>query len=49
MKVGKKTKIRNQYNQVPHLTQGTVWESDKTQEHIAYKRTKRSAISKQVN
>ena len=29
MKVGKETKIRNQYNQVPHLTQDTTWESDK--------------------
>ena len=28
-KVGKKAKIRNRYNQVPHLTQDTVWESDK--------------------
>ena len=25
----KKTKIRNQYNQVPHETQHTMWESDK--------------------
>ena len=25
----KKAKIRNQYNQVPHLTQDTVWKSDK--------------------
>ena len=28
-KVGKVAKIRNQYNQVPHLTQDTTWESDK--------------------
>ena len=28
-KVRKKKKIRNRYNQVPHLTQDTVWESDK--------------------
>ena len=28
-KVRKKATIRNQYNQVPHLTQDTVWESDK--------------------
>ena len=27
--VRKKTKIRNRYNQVPHLTQDTTWESDK--------------------
>ena len=28
-KVCKKAKFRNQYNQVPHLTEDTVWESDK--------------------
>ena len=28
-KVGKETQIRNRYNQLPHLTQGTTWESDK--------------------
>ena len=27
----KKAKNRNQYNQAPHLTQDTTWESDKTQ------------------
>ena len=33
-KVRKKTKIRNRYNQVPHLTQDTVRESDKnTRKH----------------
>ena len=29
IKVRKAAKIRNQYNQVPHLTQDTTWESDK--------------------
>ena len=29
IKVRKATKIRNQYNEVPHLTQDTTWESDK--------------------
>ena len=29
LKVSKKAKIRNQYNQVPHLTQDTKWERDK--------------------
>ena len=29
VKVRKTAKIRNQYNQVPHLTQDTTWESDK--------------------
>ena len=28
-KVRKVAKIRNQYNQVPHLIQDTTWESDK--------------------
>ena len=33
-KVGKKAKIRNRYNQVPHLTRDTVWESGKyTRKH----------------
>ena len=26
MKVSKEAKIRNRYNQVPHLTQDTTWE-----------------------
>ena len=26
--VGKEENIRNRYNQVPHLTQNNVWESD---------------------
>ena len=29
VKVRKMAKIRNQYNQVPRLTQDTTWESDK--------------------
>ena len=29
MKVKKLAKIRDQYNQVPHLNQDTIWESDK--------------------
>ena len=34
MKVSKREKIRNRYNQVPHLTQDTTWESDKnTRKH----------------
>ena len=32
--VRKNAKIRSRYNQVPHLTQGTAWESDKnTRKH----------------
>ena len=34
VKVSKKAQIRNRYNQVPHLAQGTTWESDKnTRKH----------------
>ena len=28
-KIRKAAKIQNRYNQVPHLTQDTTWESDK--------------------
>ena len=45
VKVSKKAKIRNQYNQVPHLTQDTIWESDKIHENITYKRAKRLDLS----
>ena len=31
LKIRKAVKIRIRYNQVPHLTQDTTWESDKTQ------------------
>ena len=34
LKVRKVAKIRNRYNQVPHLTQDTTWESDKNQINI---------------
>ena len=37
IKVRKKAKIRNQHNQVPHLTKDTIWESEKKQENIAHK------------
>ena len=40
--------IKNQYNQVPNLTQNTAWESDITQENITYKRAKKLALSQQV-
>ena len=40
--------MRILYNQVPHLTQDTVWESDKTQLNLTYKRAKRSAFFQQV-
>ena len=41
MKVSKKAKIRNRYNQVPHLTHDTTWESDKTQRNTTDKRGKK--------
>ena len=47
-KVGKETKILNRYNKVPHLTQDILWESDKYTKNIRYRRTKKSALSKQV-
>ena len=33
-KIRKAARIRNQYNQAPHLTQDITWESDKTQLNI---------------
>ena len=48
-KVMEKTKIRNRYNQLPHLTRDNIWESDNTQEYITHKRAKRSALSQQVS
>ena len=45
-KVRKAAKIRNRYNQVPHLTQDTTWESDKNK--TSQTRTKRSALFQQV-
>ena len=36
-KVRKKAKIRNRYNQEPHLNQDTEWESDKIQENITHR------------
>ena len=47
-KVGKVAKIWNRYNQVPHLTQDTVRESDKYKKKIRYMRAKKSAFSQQV-
>ena len=48
IKVVKKAKIRNQYNQVLHLTQEPYGKVTKTQENITHKRAKRSAFSQQV-
>ena len=40
--VRNEAKIRNRYNQVPHLTQDTTWESDKTRGNITHKRAKKA-------
>ena len=37
VKVRKTTKIRKRYNQVPHLTQDTIWESNKNTINITNK------------
>ena len=47
-KVEKEAIVWNQYNQVPHLTQDTVWESDKYTKNIRYRRAKKSAFSLQL-
>ena len=47
-KVRKNAKIRNRYNQVPHLIQDIEWESDKKQQNITHRRGKRSSLSHQV-
>ena len=44
----KNAKIRNRYNQVPHLNHGIEWESDKIQENITHRRGKRSSLTYQV-
>ena len=41
IKVSNEAKIRNQYNQVPHPTKDTTWESDKTKRNTTDKRGKR--------
>ena len=35
-KVRKAAKIRNRYNQVPHMTKDTTWESDKNKLNITH-------------
>ena len=44
-KVRKEAKFLNRYNQIPHLTQDTILESDKYTKNIKYGRTKKSALS----
>ena len=48
IKISKKAKIRNRYNQILHLTQDTTWKSYKKTVKITYNRSKRPALSQQV-
>ena len=41
VKVRKKATIRNQYNQAPHLTQDTTWESKKAHNKTSHTREPR--------
>ena len=45
VKVRKTAKIKNRYNQVPHLTQDTTWESNKTTINITNKSQEVSPFS----
>ena len=48
-KVRKNARIRNRYNQIPHLTKNTIWKSDKNYiQNVTYKKAERSALSQQV-
>ena len=44
-KVGKGAKFLIEYNQLPHLTLDTIWESDKYTINIKYRRAKKSVLS----
>ena len=44
-KVGKEAKFWIRYNQLPHLTLDTIWESYKYTKNIKYRRAKKSALS----
>ena len=44
-KVRKAANIKNRYNQVPHLTQDIIWESDRTQLNITNKSQEVSPFS----
>ena len=45
IKVKRKAKISNRYNQVQHLTRDTIWESDKIHENITHKGANGLALS----
>ena len=45
MKVRMKANIRNRYNQIPHLTKYTIWESHKNTINITYKKSALSQCS----
>ena len=44
-KVGKEAKFWIGYNQLPHLSLDTIWESDKYTKNIKQRRAKKSALS----
>ena len=48
IKVKRKVKIRYRYNHVPHLSQDTIGESNRTTVNTTRKTAKRLAISQQV-
>ena len=47
-KLRDKAKIRNVYDQIPHLSQDTILEKDKSTRTIPYKRTKMFTLSQQA-
>ena len=47
-KVRKKATVRNRYNQVTHLTQDTIWESDKITRKHYMQESQEPALSQQV-
>ena len=49
MKARKAAKIRNRYNQVPHVTQDTTWKSDKSAIEITNKISKGAKIRNRYN
>ena len=49
MEVRKTAKIRKQYNQVPHLTQDTTWESNKNTINITNRSQEVSPLCERVD
>ena len=46
--VSKNAEIRNQYNQAPHLTQDTTWETDKNTRELHIQASKEASPSQLV-